>query len=113
MDTIERGPFVFTKRNPPSISGDECWEISLKCGAEMPTYFCIKNYGGEPGPGFMGWKLVSGGPFNSAGAYTSRDEAIAGVIPFMTAHIKTVAAKKLAEAKAMTKALKVALKSLS
>lgn len=107
---IKRGPFVFTKR--VTSSGDEAWDITLKCGTPMPTFFCVKNYGGEPGPGFAGWKLVSVWPFDQAGAYKTRDAAIAGVIPFVTQHTMEAARRKMAEATALAKSLKRDLKAL-
>lgn len=74
------GPFTWIKRADQSEC--EVWELEREKDAGL-THFVIKNYGGEPGSGFSGWKLVSGGPFDSAGAYASREEAMVGVVPFL------------------------------
>ena len=79
-DRITKGPFTWERQERES--GCEVWNLLRPEGVEM-TYFCLKNYGGQPGPGFNGWKLVSGGPFDSAGAYSSLEEAIDGVTPYL------------------------------
>lgn len=75
------GPFTWVQR-PPHSGGEEVWELEREKDAGL-THFIIKNYGGEPGPGFKGWKLVSGGPFDRAGAYATKEEAMNGVVPFL------------------------------
>lgn len=62
----------------------EVWEPQVPAGLPT-THFVLKNYGGTPGPGFKGWKLVSGSPFDRAGAYNTFEEAVAGTTSFLLA----------------------------
>lgn len=101
------GPFTWVNTTDPREEGfrAECW--TLQVDPDMPTtHWCVKNYGGEPGPGFHGWKLVSGGPFDSAGAYSNLDDAIKGVTPWLIARYKEDAERELAKAEKTLAALK-------
>lgn len=96
MTQMTVGPFTWEKREDAT---DETWELVRDPEADL-TYFVVKNYGGEPGPGFKGWKLVSGGPFDAAGAWSSRDEAMAGVVPFLLEWYERQVAELLLELEA-------------
>lgn len=98
MKRYTYGPFTW-ELCPPQ-SGCEVWGLVLPEGMGF-TPFVIKNYGGTPGPGFAGWKLVSGGPFDSAGAYARFEKAVAGITPWLVAHYKKTAADKCAEVSEM------------
>lgn len=89
------GPFTWKRRIG---AAEESWEL------RVPGYFthwAVKDYGGSPGPGFQGWKLVSGGPFEDAGAYNTREEAMEGVIPFLMQRVEQEIEERLAEAEAL------------
>lgn len=77
--TIKHGPFLWVRRD----SGDaESWDVELPRDLGL-TFFCVKNYGGEPqaSDGFTGWRLVSGGPLTNIGGWATREAAIADVTP--------------------------------
>lgn len=101
---IKHGPFTWVKRLPvETVSGstDEVWRLQHPEELERIvglTSFAVKNYGGEPGPGFKGWKLVSGGPFDAAGSYDNLEAAIKGVTPYVVAFYRRQAVAKLKEA---------------
>lgn len=81
--TITVGPFTW-RRNDPIIFSREAWTLVLD--PDLPaTYWWINDYGGEPSDdnGFSGWRFGSGGPFANVGGWTSRDEAMRGVIPWL------------------------------
>ena len=103
-DVATCGPFTWMRVARPV--SEEVWTLVLPeaVGGVLPT-FCVKNYGGEPGPGFAGWKLVSGGPFDSAGAYRTRDEAFAGVVPWLVDYLGRKAAEKINDARAIAQHL--------
>ena len=91
------GPFTWERRE----GGDyEVWELQRPEELHL-TYFVLKNYGGKPGPGFKGWKLVSAGPFDKAGAYDSFDAALVGVTPWLVAYFLEDLDAKLAEYNSM------------
>lgn len=97
-EEIKHGPFTWRKRERDgyarSTFDPEVWE--LQRDSELPTtFFVLKNYGGQPGPGFKGWKLVSGGPFDSAGAYASFDAALKGVTPWLVEHYRKQARERI------------------
>lgn len=109
-EIAEFGPFTWKRCKDGSR--EESWDLTHINGVDRNkiqfvglTYFCVKNYGGKPGDGFKGWKLVSGGPFNSAGAYDTVNEAIAGVTPYMIEYYTRLAADKMTEAKSILKLL--------
>jgi hypothetical protein len=79
--TIKHGPFLWVRRDS---GGSECWDVELPRDLGL-TFFCVKNYGGEPqaSDGFTGWRLVSGGPLTNVGGWTTRDAAIADVTPYL------------------------------
>lgn len=84
----------------------ECWDLVQPEGLKL-TFWSLKNYGGTPNDksGFSGWRLVSGGPFTSAGGWTTRDDAMRGVISWLLAYYRADVAKKIEEAKRATLAL--------
>jgi hypothetical protein len=100
--TLVVGPFTW--RREDSSNGEECWELVRPEGL---TYFCVKNYGGEPNAnsGFSGWRLVSGGPFTEAGGWTSRGDAMSGVVPFLIEYYRYQAASRMAEAERLEAAV--------
>lgn len=95
MNTYTHGPFTWTKC--PGRPGAEVWQNDVPADVGL-TFFCLKNYGGTPGPGFAGWKLVSGGPFDTAGAYSSFKEAVDGVTPWLIKFYAAQAAELTAKA---------------
>src|SRR5258706_14166393 len=97
----EYGSFTWVRNDDGK---EESWDL-VRIPDLLTTYWAVKNYGGDPGPGFTGWKLVSGGPFDEAGAWATRDEAMRGVIPYLLADLRAEVAKKLAEADAALTAL--------
>lgn len=79
-DTVRtHGPFTWRKRDNCK---DEIWDLDLPSIAGL-TSFSLKNYGGTPGPGFSGWKLVSGGPFDDAGAFDTFEHAVIDVTDYL------------------------------
>lgn len=92
------GQFTWKRRD----GGDkaECWDLVQPKGADL-TFFCLKNYGGRPTGqnAFSGWRLVSGGPFTDAGGWTSRQQAMADVAPYLIAYYKNEARVKMKAAK--------------
>lgn len=101
--TIKVGPFTWTRED----NGDcECWELVTPKETGL-TYFCLKNYGGKPNnsSGFTGWRLVSGGPFTNAGGWTSRENAMHGVIPFLLNYYREQAARLIAKAQRINRAM--------
>jgi len=100
-NTLKHGPLEWSRRDN---GGCETWE--LISGKELKlTYFCIQNYGGKPGPGFSGWKLVSGGPFDDAGAYGSLAAALDGVTPYLINRFREEAATAKTRADELSKLL--------
>lgn len=97
-DTIKHGPFTWKRDR--EIMNEDRWELDTPSILGF-TCFCVKNYGGAPGPGFAGWKLVSGGPFDDAGAYATRDEAIKGATPWLVAYYHREAKRRLNDAQEM------------
>jgi hypothetical protein len=98
-NTIMRGPFTWVREfneNERNEVWRLVWPEALK-GAGL-TRFVVKNYGGEPGEGFSGWKLVSGGPFDDAGAYSDLDSALDGVTPWLIVYFRARARQKIDEA---------------
>lgn len=90
---VTHGPFTWEKQEPHGK--DEVWKLV----APEPLYhFVIKNYGGIPGPGFSGWKLVSGGPFDEPGAYSSLTDAMKGITPWLAEYLLYNAEAKKIEA---------------
>ena len=87
---ITRGPFTWVR---DMESSDEVWRLQKPEGLPATT-FCLKNYGGTPGPGFAGWKLVSGGPFDRAGAYASLHEALIPVTAWLVNYYLDEAKRK-------------------
>lgn len=105
-EIAEFGPFTWKRRLPTSENRDEAWELTHISGVKRHdmeviglTFFAVKNYGGTPGKGFAGWKLVSGGPFDAAGSYDNVNAAIEGVTPYVIEHFTRIAATKQREAK--------------
>jgi hypothetical protein len=101
MTTRTVGPFTWVQERLPnrsSLDKEEVWTLQRPEGM---THFVLKNYGGTPGPGFAGWKLVSGGPFDSAGAYDSFESAAQGVVPYLIQHYREQAAELRATAERM------------
>ena len=96
------GPFTWAKADPRG--GSECWDLVRPEGVQM-TAWSLKDYGGIPGPGFRGWKLVCGGPFDSAGSYATREEAMEGVVPWLLEYVQGEIDTKLREAEKLQKAL--------
>ena len=82
----------FTWKRADDGPKEEAWDLIRPFAGA--TYFCIKNYGGPPRPGFAGWKLVSGGPFDDAGAYTCFLDAVQGVTPYLVRYFKQEAKKQ-------------------
>jgi hypothetical protein len=83
---IKVGPFTWERRD----NGDsEAWDLVQPKGVPL-THWAVKNYGGDPNDssGFSGWRLVSGGPFVTAGGWTSREDAMLGVIPYLMARLR-------------------------
>lgn len=82
METKKIGCFTWVLRS--HNEDGEIWDLSFDDGLRnhVPA-FCIKNYGGEPGPGFAGWKLVSGGPYDEAGSYHTAEDAMHGVAEWL------------------------------
>lgn len=109
-EQIKSGPFTFVRRQRMSeYNAQEAhfvWEVTFTSLPQIErnkmiglTYFCLKNYGGKPGPGFRGWKLVSGGPYDEAGSYATLEEAVVGVTPWLVAYYNRLAAQKVEEAR--------------
>lgn len=88
---ITYGPFTWTQRE----AREDIWDVNHPEGM---THFCLKYYGGAPGPGFAGWKLVSGGPFDDAGAYRTWRDAMIGATPYLVRYYQNEAREKLDEA---------------
>ena len=99
--TRRLGPFTWTRRDN---GGDECWNLVQDQSLRM-TVWSLKNYGGPPGRGFSGWKLVSGGPFDDAGAWATRDEAMQGVVPFLLEWYRKELRERIAAADQLRAAL--------
>jgi hypothetical protein len=78
---IKVGPFEWVRRDD---TREESWDLVQPKDAGL-THWAVKNYGGKPNDasGFSGWRLVSGGPFTSAGGWTTREDAMYGVIPWL------------------------------
>jgi hypothetical protein len=93
---ITRGPFTWIYAGD---RGGEVWDLRRGRTTEC-TMFCLKNYGGTPGEGFAGWKLVSGGPFDTAGAYATLESAATGVVDFLTKYYIKEATDKIRRARA-------------
>lgn len=91
--TIKHGPFLWVRRDS---GGSECWDVEMPKNIGL-TFFCVKNYGGEPvsSDAFSGWRVVSGGPITSVGGWTSRDAAIAGATPYLIARYAQEARAKI------------------
>jgi hypothetical protein len=100
---IKVGPFEWKRDDR---SGDECWDLVQPEGARL-THWAVKNYGGKPNDrsGFSGWRLVSGGPFCTVGGWTSREEAMLGVIPWLMERLRSDLKDKLDECARMKAAL--------
>ena len=103
--SITVGPFTWVKRIPNAEgmrrgSTEEVWELQRPDGF---TSFCLKNYGGKPNDrtGFSGIRLVSGGPFCTAGGWTEFDKAFVEVVPWLTAYYQDEAKKLLEKANRM------------
>lgn len=93
---IKVGPFEWVRRDD---GRDEAWDLVPPKGLR-PTYWCVKNYGGTPNEesGFSGWRLVSGGPFTTVGGWTTREDAMRGVVPWLLNHYCTELQNRLKEA---------------
>jgi hypothetical protein len=102
-ETKKVGPFTWRRDDD---SDEECWQLMTPAKLRA-TFFCVKNYGGKPngGTAFSGWRLVSGGPFTSAGGWTTREAAMRGVVPYLLKHYREDVKKRIAEAETMRKAL--------
>lgn len=102
-ERIQRGPFTWERRDS---GNDECWVLVTP--PDLPTTFwCVNNYGGVPvdGDGFTGWRLTSGGPFTQVGGWTTREDAIAGVTPWLIERYKAEAKEIAAKAQRTLKAI--------
>ena len=104
MNIMTVGPFTWKLRDPRKPDDDEVWALVVPENVPL-GHWVIKNYGNVPGPGFNGWKLVSAGPFDSAGAYSSREDAMQGVIPWLTKQINDELQRKVNELTAMRDAI--------
>lgn len=114
-EIAELGPFTWTKQTIDFArhSEEDLWVLTHINGVKRSdiavvglTHFALKNYGGTPGKGFHGWKLVSGGPFDGAGAYSSLRDAIEGVTPYVIEYYTRIAAEKRAEANRILELIK-------
>ncbi len=101
MTTHTYGPFTWTKDEE---NNRECWDLERLPGLSQ-THFSVKNYGGEPGDGFRGWKLVSAGPFNSAGSYKTFEEALVGITPYLVGYYTQHVAEQMRTAQRAQEAL--------
>lgn len=104
--TITHGPFTWVKEDASKREyKEEVW--ALKRITDHQTYFVLKNYGGKPNDesAFSGWRLVSGGPFTSAGGWDNLQDAVHEVTPFLIGYLNEQASRKLAEAKQVIKEL--------
>ena len=92
-------------------AGYEAWTFAAPSHLNL-TRFCVKNYEGEikPDEPFSGWRVVSGGPFTSAGQWANRDDAILNATPWIIAYHKKAAKEKIAKAQKVVKALNLYLK---
>lgn len=110
-DRIKRGPFTWERKDN---GDDECWNLVTR--PDLPTtHWSVKNYGGKPDPenSFSGWRLVSGGPFTRVGGWTTREDAIAGVTPWLIERYKTEAKELAAKAQRTLKAIAKLKKELA
>lgn len=98
MNQIKHGPFTWNKQELTSRYTEEVWVLERP---NTMTSFVLKNYGGTPGEGFAGWKLVSGGPFDDAGAYSNLDDAIKGVTPYLIEYYRRQAVELIKNANQM------------
>lgn len=83
--SLRCGPLIFRREDS---GGCENWQVALPKDLEGMSSFSIKNYGGQPHneDSFSGWRVVGGGPYRSAGGWTSRNEAILGATPWLLAY---------------------------
>jgi hypothetical protein len=109
-ETIKVGPFTWKRKDHDE---DECW-VLVQPENFPTTHWCLKDYGGEPQPGggFNGWRLVSGGPFSAAGGWRSRDGAMLGVVPWLVNYYRTQLRYEIEKAKRMADAMEKVLKDL-
>lgn len=104
MKTMKVGPFTWQREDQDK---EECWELVMPRELKL-THFCVKNYGGRPSDGhsFSGWRLVSGGPFNEAGGWTSRDAAMKGVVPYLLKYYRALIKERVESYAALSAAMK-------
>lgn len=108
-ETMKVGPFTWRRDDHGE---DEAWELVLPKNLRV-TYFCVKNYGGQPtNESFSGWRLVSGGPFAHVGGWTNRYDAMKGVIKFLIGFYRKEAKKRLTKARRIMKMTEAWLKKL-
>ena len=100
---MQHGPFTWRRQEDQREC--EVWLLLLPEEVRM-THFVLKNYGGTPGCGFNGWKLVSGGPFDAAGSYSTRKKAVEGVTPFLVEYYRVQAAEMVENARKVVKLTK-------
>ena len=84
MSRVRRNVQGFTwEKTDRESNGQPIWKLiwPVKCS------FVLKDYGPSllgPDHPFRGICLVSGGPFSSAGRYETMEEAMVGVVPYLT-----------------------------
>jgi hypothetical protein len=96
-------PWVQTDR---ISEGVPIWKLDLR--EELKTYFVLKDYGRhdrDESEAFSGVRLVSGGPFTSAGRWFTIDEAMEGVAPY----IKALLRERIEDARAEIKQIEDAI----
>lgn len=111
--THTAGHFTWKKRLTQP-GEEQVWDLILP--GDLNQYiqgFCVKNYGGVPGDGFAGWKLVSGGPFDSAGAYYNAADAMEGVSDWLMNKLTLDVATRLADAKKKVASLEAVMAYLN
>jgi hypothetical protein len=104
------GPFILTKGEN---GGREHWTIELASGGKLPVHFSLKNYGGNPGPAFAGWKVVGGGPFDCFGAYESLEALMSGALTALLDYYRKHAQQKRQEAEDLVRSLDATCKEIA
>jgi hypothetical protein len=104
-ERITVGPFTWERADHDE---HECWVLVRPLDLHM-TFFVLKDYGNSRYCGsdsFSGWRVVSGGPFTNAGKWSSREEAMQGVVPWLTEWYEREIAERRHEAQRIADWLK-------
>jgi hypothetical protein len=105
MERVTVGPFTW--EGPTYHSDNEVWTLVGPIATAIGTRWALKDYGPptHPGSGFSNWRLVSGGPFRAAGEWFSRDEAMTGVVPYLSQQVRQTLVVRHVEVERLQKAL--------